>query len=88
MTNDDVAGVIEDNANLVLWAVHVLGADDLYPMPSHAAAVSAAQKGNDLCARHTTVNDILWFAYAAPWPGTADEHAALSARLATPGAPE
>lgn len=67
---------IEANANLTLWCVHVLGPDDVYAAPSHDAAVIHAHELNKaLHGRLSTDNDILCFAYAAPWPYSATAHA-------------
>lgn len=68
----------EANANLTLWCVHVLGPDDLHAMPTHEAAVVSAREMNHalyskVVAR--TDDDVLCFAYAAPWPHSADAHA-------------
>ena len=76
---------IEGNANLTLWGVSVLGPDDLYAEPSHAAAVAAADKLNR--DTHTLLadkpNDILLFAYAAPWPYSREDHAKALSDQAT-----
>lgn len=67
---------IEANANLTLWCVHVLGSDDVIASPSHDAAVVHAHELNKVVfSRVTTANDILCFAYAAPWPHSRDAHA-------------
>lgn len=68
---------IEANANLILWCVHLLGADDLYAEPSHAAAVAAADKLNQHIGASLAnkAHDLLSFAYAAPWPYSAERHA-------------
>ncbi len=67
---------IEANADLVLWCVHVLGPDDMYAAPSHAAAVAKAHELNVSLANRATpvLNDILCFAYAAPWPYSKQAH--------------
>lgn len=80
MSDGNQDGTAEANADLVKWGVHVLGADDWYPAPSHAEAVRMAKQGNDLCAGKFADSDILWFAYAGPWPGTEAEHAEALAR--------
>jgi hypothetical protein len=74
MTTEEL---IEANANLTLWCVHVLGADDVYAEPNHAAAVAAAEKLNRHASRamEKTGNDVLCFAYAAPWPHSPEDHA-------------
>jgi hypothetical protein len=67
---------IEANANLVLWCVHVLGPDDVMAAPSHDAAATHARELNK--AVHSGVsagNDVLTFAYAAPWPYSPEDHA-------------
>lgn len=67
---------IEANANRVLWCVHVLGADDLYAEPSHAAAVARAEELNKaIWSRESAPDDILCFAYADMWPWSAEQHA-------------
>ena len=67
---------IEANADLTLWCVHILGPDDVLAAPTHEAAVVRAKELNQ--AVHRKVNapdDILCFAYAAPWPHDAQSHA-------------
>jgi hypothetical protein len=67
---------IEENANLVLWCVHVLGSDDVMAAPSHSAAATHAHELNKaLFARRSTPTDVLCFAYAAPWPHSREAHA-------------
>lgn len=71
---------IEANANLVKWCVHVLGSDDVIPAPSHDAAVVRAREMNKAVhSRAGSSDDVLCFAYAAPWPYSDDEHAAAIA---------
>lgn len=66
---------IEANADLALWCVHVLGPDDVYAAPSHDAAVVFAREWNKaLHGKPSTPDDILCFAYAAPWPYNREEH--------------
>ena len=66
---------IEANANLVLWCVHVLGPDDVYAAPSHDAAVITAREWNKIIHRRTEpLDDVLCFAYAAPWPHSTEAH--------------
>lgn len=72
---------IETNADLTLWCVHVLGADDVYAAPSHDAAVVRARELNKtVFARVNTPDDVLCFAYAAPWPHSKQAHADDMAR--------
>jgi hypothetical protein len=60
---------VQKNANLVLWCVHVLGPDDLLAAPSHeAASIFAAKLNERLHNRANAPDDVLAFAYAAPWP--------------------
>ncbi len=67
---------IEANANLALWCVHILGPDDVLAAPSHdAAAVHAHELNKALHGRVTTPDDVLCFAYAAPWPHSREDHA-------------
>jgi hypothetical protein len=67
---------IEANADLVLWCVHILGPDDVLAAPNHDAAVIHARVLNQsLHRRVNTPNDILCFAYAAPWPHSKESHA-------------
>lgn len=67
---------IEANANLRLWCVHVLGPDDVMAAPSHDAAVVHARELNKaVFSRVEPHDDVLCFAYAAPWPYSADSHA-------------
>lgn len=72
----DLEKRIEANANLVLWCTHVLGSDDVYAAPSHSAASAHARALNlvmhELADAHS---DVLCFAYAAPWPHSAEDHA-------------
>lgn len=67
---------IEANANFVKWCVHVLGPDDMVPAPSHDAAVARANEINKATFGRRGPDDVLCFAYAAPWPYSDDEHAA------------
>ena len=67
---------IEANANLTLWCVHVLGSDDVMAAPSHDAAVVHAHELNKAVhGRASSPDDVLCFAYAAPWPHSASDHA-------------
>ena len=67
---------IEANANLALWCVHVLGPDDVLAAPSHDAAATHAREWNKvLHSRVGSPDDVLCFAYAAPWPHTPEAHA-------------
>ena len=68
---------IEANADLVLWCVHVLGPDDLIASPNHdAAVVHARQLNQALHGRISTPNNVLCFAYPAPWPHSKASHEA------------
>ena len=73
---DAIRERIERNADRTLWCVHVLGADDVHPMASHAAAVANADALN-MAVIGSLCQDvgILCFAYAAPWPHDAASHA-------------
>jgi hypothetical protein len=68
---------IEANADLTQWCVHVLGPDDIYAAPSHDAAVIKARELNKTLHGRPGVlpDDILCFAYAAPWPHSKAAHA-------------
>ena len=67
---------IEANADLIKWCVHIIGPDDVLAAPSHDAAVVHARELNKaLHGRVTAPNDVLHFAYAAPWPHSAEDHA-------------
>lgn len=67
---------IEANANLTLWCVHILGPDDVHAAPSYLAAATHAHELNKaLHRRLNSPDDILCFAYAAPWPHSAESHA-------------
>lgn len=66
---------IEANADMVLWCVHVLGPDDVLAAPCHEAAVIQAREYNKAIHRNTTKQDVLCFAYAAPWPYSKEQHA-------------
>jgi len=67
---------IEANANLALWCVHVLGPDDVIAAPSHLAAATHAHELNKaVFSRVGGPDDVLCFAYAAPWPHSAASHA-------------
>lgn len=67
---------IEANANLTLWCVHIIGPDDVLAAPSHDAAVVHAHELNKTLHRRLgTPNDIMCFAYAAPWPHGVEAHA-------------
>lgn len=82
--SERMASVINANANLVKWGVHVLGADDWYPAADYETAVRMADQGNALCAQLPNDGEpILWFAYAGLWPGTEAEHAAALERQET-----
>jgi len=59
---------IEANANLIKWCVHILGPDEVLAAPSHAAAVQRADELNrSIHERDHEPDDLLTFAYAAPW---------------------
>jgi len=66
---------IEANANMVLWCVHVLGPDDVIAAPSHDAAATHAHELNKALFSRRGPDDVLCFAYAAPWPHSKDAHA-------------
>lgn len=67
---------MEANANRVLWCVHVIGPDDVYAAPSHAAAVEQAGKLNQaLWSRPNVPDDVTCFAFADTWPWSAEQHA-------------
>lgn len=67
---------IEANANLTLWCVHVLGPDDVLAAPSHDAAATHARELNKVFhGRARATDDVLCFAYAAPWPYSQTSHA-------------
>ncbi len=67
---------IEANADLTLWCVHVLGPDDVLAAPCHEAAAVRAREMNKAFHRDIKrVDDILCFAYAAPWPHSKKNHA-------------
>lgn len=68
---------IEANANLTLWCVHILGPDDVLAAPSHDAAVVHAHELNKALHSRASrpVDDVLCFAYAAPWPHSKEAHA-------------
>ena len=67
---------IEANANLTLWCVCVAGPDDIYAAPSHLAAKTQAHEMNKLMHSKNggAFDDVLLFAYAAPWPHTKETH--------------
>jgi hypothetical protein len=66
---------IETNADLVMWCVHILGPDDMLAAPCHeAAAVRARELNKALHGKPSTPDDILCFAYAAPWPYGREGH--------------
>ena len=69
-----------ENAALTRWCVHVLGPDDVYPAPTFLDAVDRAAEMNahtfGYMAKRDEPNDILCFAYAAPWPHGEKSHAA------------
>ena len=68
---------IEANANLILWCVHILGMDDVHATTSHLEAVLQAQEHNNgfFSRPDLKADDILSFAYAAPWPHSKTSHA-------------
>lgn len=67
---------IEANANLMKWCVHILGPDDVIAAPTHEAAVERAHELNiSIHDRDHEPNDLLCFAYAAPWPHDKESHA-------------
>ena len=68
---------IEENADLTLWCVHVLGPDDIYAAPCHGAAVVHARELNKAVIGRVKdrENDVLCFSYAAPWPHSKEGHA-------------
>ena len=68
---------IEANANLALWCVHILGPDEVIAAPSHLAAETHAHELNkSIYSRAGPHDDVLCFAYAAPWPHGRKSHAA------------
>lgn len=65
----------EDNANLVLWSVHILGPDEIWPAPSHFDAVYRAAEFNAGTFARDRIPSGLFYAYAAPWPFSGALHA-------------
>jgi hypothetical protein len=67
---------METNANLMKWCVHILGPDDVQAAPSHLAASYQAHEMNKLLYSRADrkCDDILCFAYAAPWPHSKESH--------------
>lgn len=56
-----------------LWMMHVIGPDDIYPAPDHAAAVEwCAYLNREIAPK---VPEVLCVAVPAIWTGTAEEHA-------------
>lgn len=79
-----VERILSENANLVKWGVHVLGADDWYPAADYETAVRMAEQGNSLAAQIPHDGEpILWFAYAGAWPWSSTEHAEATLREVT-----
>lgn len=70
-----VEETIEANANRVLWCVHVIGPDEVYAEPSHAAAVAAADKLNRAVWSRAGAPDVTCFAYPDVWPWSKEAHA-------------
>lgn len=67
---------IEANADLVMWCVHILGPDDVMAAPCHDAAfVHARELNKAVHGRPNSPDDVLCFAYPAPWPHSAEAHA-------------
>lgn len=69
---------IEANADLTLWCVHILGPDDVLAAPCHEAAVIQARVFNQSLFGikvSPKLDDVLCFAYAAPWPHSKEAHA-------------
>ena len=74
---------MEANANRALWCVHVIGPDDVYAEPSHAAAIASAEKLNlSLWSRDNAPDDVICYAYADVWPWSAERHASDMKRRA------
>lgn len=66
---------IENNADLIRWCVHILGPDDILAAPSHRAAEARALAINKATFMQVNgSNDVLCFAYAAPWPHDEDSY--------------
>lgn len=60
-----------------LWCVHVTGADDVHPMPSHAEALQEANALNAVLVRNShEEGDPIMIAVATEWPHSAASHAA------------
>lgn len=73
-----LADKIDRNANMMLWCVHVLGPDDILAAPGYAEADAYAKSLNAMLhGREGAPEDVLVFAYAAPWPQgrTGEQHA-------------
>ena len=73
-----VAGRAASNADLIPWCVHILGPDDLIACESFSVAERMASEINQATywnAPANEPNDILCFAYAAPWPHSIKSHA-------------
>lgn len=69
------------------WCVHVLGPDDLIPMPDHATAVRAADRFNTWWQKYRATRQDDGAALPGtpvivrPWPYAPDEHASALADL-------
>lgn len=60
-----------------LWCLHLIGPDDVHPAPSRAHAELAAKKLNEWFAGQPKDEHTPHFeAVAAPWPHSAESHAA------------
>lgn len=71
-----------DNANLVKWGVHTLGMDDWAAHVDYESAFKSALEINDFMQGIDVRDEILCFAYAAPWPDTEADHAIWLAKAA------
>lgn len=75
----------EKNAERALWAMHILGPDDVIPMPSYAEALRQCDALNrSVWSREGAPDDVLAFAIPAVWAWTKDEHAEALARHKRP----
>jgi len=63
-----------------LWAVHVIGPDDVYAMPSYAVAVDFCDQFNSATIAAGEATGVAAIAVPAAWLGGADDHTADLAR--------
>ena len=64
-----------EKVQLDLWAIHIIGPDEIRPMPSLEDAIDIAHKLNILTRPHVEKTGVCSFASVINWRGSRESHA-------------